>query len=175
MLRKHLEWCRHAPETTEERAVARKLNKEVKKRTKLVFQRAGKAGHDLELPECEALALEEVLLKRCRDEELKVDAERRKAADAHYNEVKRAEEEAKAEALKNVSRVQENAVRSIQRMVSLHGCRLELRRRAFDRFEKKYDVASMAYYYRDGKAKTTTWRKPYPRGRAEIVSIEQLR
>lgn len=65
-LRKHLEWCRLSPETKEERAVSKKLNREVKARTKLVFKRAGQAGHDLELPECEALALEEVLLKRRR-------------------------------------------------------------------------------------------------------------
>ena len=49
-----------------------------------MFKRAGKQGHDLEIPECEAMALEEILLKRCQDEELVVDAERRAAADAHF-------------------------------------------------------------------------------------------
>ena len=49
-LRKHLEWCRLSPETTEERRTAKKLNKEVRIRTQIVFKRAGKQGHDLEIP-----------------------------------------------------------------------------------------------------------------------------
>ena len=75
-LRTRLEWCRTTPETAEERSIGRKLEKEAKARAKLVLKRAFKAGVPLELPEAEALALEEVLLKRTRDEERMVDVER---------------------------------------------------------------------------------------------------
>jgi hypothetical protein len=167
-LRKHLEWCRLSPETTEERRTAKKLNKEVRIRTQIVFKRAGKQGHDLEIPECEAMALEEILLKRCQDEELVVDAERRAAADAHYAAIEKAEAEARAEKEKDRVRMQNISALKIQRIRALHESRVELRRRAYARFEKRYDAEHTCYFYRDKLTREITWRKPYALGAYDL-------
>lgn len=172
-LRKHLEWCQLSPETVEEKKIAKTLNREVKKRTNIVFRRAGAQGHDLELPECEAMALEEILLKRCNDEELVVDAERRAAADAHYLAIEEAEAAERAEKEKDRVRMQNISVFKIQRIRSLHESRVELRRRAYARFTKEYDPEHTCYFYLDKLTKEITWRKPYALGAYDLKVIDE--
>lgn len=167
-LRTRLEWCRTTPETAEERAIGRKLQKEAKARAKLVLKRAFKAGVPLELPEAEALALEEVMLKRTRDEERQVDIERTLAADDHYAAIAAREREEREERERNIERVQNNASRAIQKQWELHLSRLELRKRAFERYDKRYDIDLRAFYYVNRRTSEPQWKKPYALGAFDI-------
>ena len=167
-LRARLDFCRTTPETAEERAIGRRLAKDVKARGKLVLKRAFKAGVPLELPEAEELALEEVLLKRQRDEERQVDVERTKAADEHYAHIAEAERLEREERLHNINRVQNNAARAIQKQRELHEARVDLRRRAFERYEKRYDVDLRAFYYVNTLTREPQWLKPYALGPFDI-------
>ena len=167
-LRTRLEWCRTTPETAEERAIGRKLQKEAKARAKLVLKRAFKAGVPLELPEAEALALEEVMLKRTLGEERQVDIERTLAADDHYAAIAAREREEREERERNIERVQNNASRAIQKQWELHLSRLELRKRAFERYDKRYDIDLRAFYYVNRRTSEPQWKKPYALGAFDI-------
>ena len=84
---------------------------------------------------------EEILLKRCQDED-SVDAERRAAADAHYAAIEKAEAEARAEKEKDRVRMQNISALKIQRIRAWR-----ISRSCDDTmcFEKRYDAEHTCY------------------------------
>ena len=117
----YLEHCLDEPETTEEAATGKELRKEIKAQRKIVLRRAGEQQYDLELPEAERIARNEVLLGKMEERRLELVQARKDTAAEFYKE--REEKAAKALADKEaqrdrdmqvLSRVSSSSMRSVK-------------------------------------------------------------
>lgn len=172
-LKGHLEHCRKNPETPDEKSVQKHIKSEIKKRAKDVLRRAKEVGKRMELPEAREHAFQEYVLKRCADEESRVDEERKEAAEAYYVAQQAKAELDRDQSDREVSRKRQYASTQIQRQWAMYLARQELRFRCKAIFTKEYDVGFRQAYYINRKTGESQWRKPYALGEYDIRLKDQ--
>ena len=154
------EQCLVMPETPEDIILAKSLNVRIKAHVKVVLRRADKQKIPMEITEAQELAKKEII-----DQEME-------------NERARSKEEMKEEALKGQQDLEEKRARDWQKVlaqkerkrgwalkvvVGFFRCvvaRKKLRKLAFERYDKHFDVPSASYFYVDKYTEKTFWNKP---------------
>jgi hypothetical protein len=166
--RAYLEQCLTNPVNGEERAIRKKLRREIEKRTKNVLKRAEKKKVPMEKPEAYDMAQNEILLAYMDEERERVVQEQRAAAEQHYA-LKAEEAEAKRlEALAGAERAKTYSARAIQRVYRCFLSRKELRKLCYKAYTKGFNAEHAAFYYQEKRTGEIRWTKPVVLGLYDI-------
>ena len=166
--RAYLEHCIDEPETQEEKLTGKEIMKEVKAQGKIVFKRAAEQQHDIEKPEADRIARNEVLLGKVEEKKAELVQERKNAAAAYYQQKEEADAKAAADKEEQRDRDMYIAATMLQKEWIKFRARKELRTRCYAQFTKKYDPEASAYYYERKKNGERQWRKPFALGSYDI-------
>jgi len=152
--------CLIMPETPEDVVLANMLSGKIKAHVKVVLRRADKQKIPMEIPEAQDLAKKEII-----DQEME-------------NERARAKQQMKDEALAGQKELEEKHSRDWQKVLAQKErrrgwgvvlvvgffrrvvSRKKLRKKAFERYEKHFDVPSASYFYMDKRTQRAMWVKP---------------
>ena len=152
--------CLILAETPEELELRDDLNKRIKEHTKVVLRRADKQKIPMEVPEAKELATKEIIdaeaeleRERCRKDQLEEATKEQERLD------KKKEDELKQH-IRMKKRARHWAAAKLQCCYRAFCSRRELRKRAYERYEKRFDVKTLSYYYVDKLTRLTKWTKP---------------
>jgi hypothetical protein len=160
--------CLILPETPEEIALKKDLQKRIKVHIKEVLRKADKQKIPMEIPEAFEIATKEIIeedvnsamenaRKRMKSEALRIqEDERKKKEDTARKEI-----EGKA-------RRQVWAILTLQKYMRIFLSRKRLRLQAYKRYERFFNIQSHEYYYQDKKTKETFWEKPQSLGSYDV-------
>ena len=160
--------CLILPETPEEIILSKDLKARIKAHSKVVLRRADKQKILMEIPEAEELAKKEII-----DEEMEAERERAKEEMRAEATAGQAAIEAKKEAevqqeLRGRKRKKGWAAVKVQNFFRGIVARKKLRKNAYLRYKKHFDMASVTYYYEDVRTKRCVWSKPKSLGIYDI-------
>jgi hypothetical protein len=160
--------CLILPETPEEIALKKDLQKRIKIHIKEVLRKADKQKIPMEIPEAFEIATKEIIeeevtlamenaRKRMKSEALRIqEDEKKKKEDATRKEI-----EGKA-------RREIWAILTLQKYIRIFLSRKRLRLQAYKRYERFFHIESHQYYYQDKKTKETFWEKPQSLGSYDV-------
>ena len=122
----------------------------------------------MEIPEATLIATKEIVEMIVEEEEAVVKQEMREAAEAY--ERQKAEEEALRLEREHLDRLRRRdwAQATIVKFARSFLARKVLRRKAYERYRKYFDVGSGNYYYADSRSGETFWEKPRALGAFDI-------
>lgn len=152
--------CLLMPETPEDIILAKDLKERIKKHVKVVLRRADKQKIPMEIPEAQELAKKEII-------DLEMEAERQRAkddmrAEATQGQAELEEKHARdwAKQLAAKDRKRDWGIYLVVAFFRMVVARKKLRAKAYDRYEKHFDVPSVSYFYKDKRTSKTFWAKP---------------
>jgi hypothetical protein len=152
--------CLLMPENPEDIILAAQLRESIKKHVKVVLRRADKQKIPMEIPEAHELAKKEII-------DLEMEAERQRAKDDMRNEAEQGQkalEEKHArdwqKQLAAKDRKRDWAIYLVVAFFRTAVSRKKLRKKAYERYEKHFDVPSVSYFYKDKRSGKTFWEKP---------------
>eukprot|EP00603_Paraphysomonas_imperforata_P008507 CAMPEP_0114413724 /NCGR_PEP_ID=MMETSP0103-20121206/1007_1 /TAXON_ID=37642 ORGANISM="Paraphysomonas imperforata, Strain PA2" /NCGR_SAMPLE_ID=MMETSP0103 /ASSEMBLY_ACC=CAM_ASM_000201 /LENGTH=579 /DNA_ID=CAMNT_0001581817 /DNA_START=415 /DNA_END=2155 /DNA_ORIENTATION=- len=163
--------CRFAlisPETPQQKELKKELLKKIKLQIPLVLKKADKMKIPMEIPEAKLIATDEVI-KNEQELELEIVAQEMHDAATKAVAAKEAKrlKEIELDKARKKRRVKWAATK-IQSAARQYAARKILRAKAYKRFVKKFDAATMAYFYMDMRTHKTQWNKPLCLGSFDI-------
>jgi len=161
------------PEDKEERALRRKLLRDVRKRTNKILAEAAAAKILLEVQEAKEIATKKAIQAIAQEERALVNKEMKQAAKDYF---RAKEEDLKAREEKDRGMLQsrrKHAAMMFQAAYRKYVARRELRKRCTRAFRKEFDRDHFCFVYVDIRNDTKQYRKPYALGEYDIRAKDQ--
>ena len=148
------------PETPDDIILAKDLSARIKKHVKVVLRRADKQKIPMEIPEAQDLAKKEIIDLEMEEERKRAKAEMREEAEAGQKALEEKHSNDWQKVLESKERLRGWGIFVVVSFFRQVVARKKLRKRAFDRYEKHFDIPTRTYFYRDKQNGRAFWVKP---------------
>ena len=136
------------------------LSKKIKAHVKVVLRRADKQKIPMEIPEAQDLAKKEMIDQEMENERARAKQQMREEAEAGQKELEEKHARDWQKVLGEKERKRGWAITILIGFMRQVLARKKLRKIAFERYEKHFDVPSASYFYLDKRTERTMWSKP---------------
>jgi len=152
--------CLIMPETPEDIILAKMLSTKIKAHVKVVLRRADKQKIPMEIPEAQDLAKKEIIDQEMENERARAKQQMKDEAEAGQKELEEKHSRDWQKVLAQKDRKRGWGIVIIVGFFRQVIARKKLRKKAFERYEKHFDVPSASYFYLDKRTQRAMWTKP---------------
>jgi hypothetical protein len=152
--------CLIMPETPADIELAKRLSADIKAHVKRVLRRADKQKIPMEIPEAQDLAKKEIIDQYMEQERVDAKAEMRAEAEKGQKELEEKHAREWQNKLREKDRKRDWAIYIVVGFFRMVIARKKLRRKAFERYDKHFDIKAEVYFYEDKRTGKVFWNKP---------------